>query len=172
MADRDGHLNRPRHLQSLRLLTEDAQLETKLGNDGDPSQSEASKWLGSPSPSRVEMGATRADLSLGVGTEIARPALRRRLAGEGPPAQKIRATGMRGRGEMRPARAIESHAHRQPAKCVPLARLDSDLIISATVIQSLFGLPLAGSGQTPRYFVICNLEKENIIDVKGSQKVR
>jgi hypothetical protein len=43
MADRDGHLNRPGPLQSLRLLAEDAQLETKRSNEGDPSQSEASE---------------------------------------------------------------------------------------------------------------------------------
>jgi hypothetical protein len=33
----------PLPLQSLRLLAEDAQLETKRSNDGDPSQSEASE---------------------------------------------------------------------------------------------------------------------------------
>jgi hypothetical protein len=49
MADRDAHVNRPRAVQSLRLLAEDAQLETKPTNEGDPSQSEASEWLKSPS---------------------------------------------------------------------------------------------------------------------------
>jgi hypothetical protein len=43
MTDRAGESNRPGRLQSLRLLTEDAQLETKRSNQGDPSQSEASE---------------------------------------------------------------------------------------------------------------------------------
>jgi hypothetical protein len=33
MADRDGHSNRPTPLQSLRLLAEHAQLETKSTNE-------------------------------------------------------------------------------------------------------------------------------------------
>jgi hypothetical protein len=37
-------------------------------------------WVASTE--RVEMGATQADLGLGVGPEIARPALRPRLAGD------------------------------------------------------------------------------------------
>jgi hypothetical protein len=43
MADRDGHSYRPGALQSLRLLAEDAQLETKRSHEGDPGQSEASE---------------------------------------------------------------------------------------------------------------------------------
>jgi hypothetical protein len=43
MADRDGHSNRPGSGQSLRLVDEDAQLETKRSNEGDASQSEASE---------------------------------------------------------------------------------------------------------------------------------
>jgi hypothetical protein len=43
MADRDGHANRPGAFQSLRLLAEDAPLETKRSNEGDPSQSETSE---------------------------------------------------------------------------------------------------------------------------------
>jgi hypothetical protein len=43
MADRDWHSNRPGPLQSLRLLAEDAQLETKRSNKRDPSQSETSE---------------------------------------------------------------------------------------------------------------------------------
>jgi hypothetical protein len=39
----DGHSSRPDPLQSLRLLAEDAQLETKRSYEGDPSQSEASE---------------------------------------------------------------------------------------------------------------------------------
>jgi hypothetical protein len=82
MADGDLHSNRPGPLQSLRLLADDVKLETKRSNEGDPSQSETSECLEFPSPSRVEIGATEADLSLGVGAEMARRALRRRLAGE------------------------------------------------------------------------------------------
>jgi hypothetical protein len=42
-GERDVRLSRPGTLQSLRLLTEDAQLETKRSNAGDPSQSEKSE---------------------------------------------------------------------------------------------------------------------------------
>jgi hypothetical protein len=43
MADHDAHWHRPGLLQSLKLLAEDAQLETKRSNEGDPNQSEASE---------------------------------------------------------------------------------------------------------------------------------
>jgi hypothetical protein len=43
MVDRDEHSNHPVPLQNLRLLAEDAQLETKRSNEGDPSHSEASE---------------------------------------------------------------------------------------------------------------------------------
>jgi hypothetical protein len=113
MADRDGHVNRPGALQSLRLLAEGAQLEIKRSNDEYPSQSEASECLGSPYTERVEMGATEADLSLGVGPEVARPALRP-LGGRSPPlAQKTSPTGTRGR---------ESESHARPKDIAPCFR--------------------------------------------------
>jgi hypothetical protein len=40
---RDVHSNRPVPLHNIRLLAEDAQLETKRSNEGNPSQSEASE---------------------------------------------------------------------------------------------------------------------------------
>jgi hypothetical protein len=43
MSDRDGHSNRPGPLHDLRLLAEDAQLETKRSNERDPIWSEASE---------------------------------------------------------------------------------------------------------------------------------
>jgi hypothetical protein len=43
IADREGHLSCPGGLPSLKLLIEDAQLETKRSNEGDPNQSEASE---------------------------------------------------------------------------------------------------------------------------------
>jgi hypothetical protein len=43
MADRDGQMNRPGPFQSLRLLAEDARLETKCRNEGNLGQSEASE---------------------------------------------------------------------------------------------------------------------------------
>jgi hypothetical protein len=43
--DRDVHIYRPRPLQRLRLLAEDAQLETKRSNEGDTSPSETSEAL-------------------------------------------------------------------------------------------------------------------------------
>jgi hypothetical protein len=45
MTDRDGHSNRAGSLQSLRLLADEAQLESKRTNEGDPSQSETSEAL-------------------------------------------------------------------------------------------------------------------------------
>jgi hypothetical protein len=43
MPDRDAHSNRPGPLQSLRPLTEAAQLETERGNEGSQSQSETTE---------------------------------------------------------------------------------------------------------------------------------
>jgi hypothetical protein len=47
----------------VRLLAEDAQIETKCSNEGDLRQSEASECLGSSSSERIAMVATMADLS-------------------------------------------------------------------------------------------------------------
>jgi hypothetical protein len=49
---------------------------------GGPESEQGERMTRVPSTERIEMGATRADLSLGVCPEMARPALRPRLAGE------------------------------------------------------------------------------------------
>jgi hypothetical protein len=59
---------------------------------GGPESERGERMTRVPSAERVEMGATRAGVSLGVGREVARPSLRP------PPAQKTSPTGTRTAG--------------------------------------------------------------------------
>jgi hypothetical protein len=88
MANRDGHSDRPNTLQSLRLLAEDAQLEVKRSNEGDPSQSDPSELLESPSPERVEMGQLRWTLVSGRAISSATGSAATLGGRSPPPAQK------------------------------------------------------------------------------------
>jgi hypothetical protein len=67
------------------------------------------------------MGATRADLSLGVGAEVARPALRRRLAGEARHLHRKQV--QRGRE----AQAPDPTPHKWQSQFLSLATVDINL---------------------------------------------
>jgi hypothetical protein len=62
------------------------------------------------STERVEMGATRAALSLGVGPEVARPALRPRLTGEAGHLHKKTPLGTRTAGSESHMKSFFLHA--------------------------------------------------------------
>jgi hypothetical protein len=86
------------------------------------SASEASELLGSLSTERVEMGATGADFSLGVRPAVARPVLRRRLAGEARHLHTKQVPRARGRSPANPRlmKTVQLTSHRgMEARKVP-----------------------------------------------------
>jgi hypothetical protein len=97
-----------------------------------------------PSTERIEMGATRADLSLGVGPEIARSALRPRFAGEARHLDKKqvpRARGPQAASWLQPE-STHSDLNFPSSKLFPY-----EFMLS--IIVGLLGLLRVGSAQTP-----------------------
>jgi hypothetical protein len=101
-----------------------------------------------PSTEPVEMGATRADFSLGVGAEIALPALRPRLVGEARHLHKTQVPHARGpqASGWLPRQSTHSDLNFSSSKLFPPAFMLS-------IIVDLLSLLRVGSPQTrPKSF--------------------